>query len=246
MWLVASAAMGKTAVCDRKTFGCPGGGTGVGFGNQYSHLPGGEKCLHYFLASGNRAWMGGRQVARLIKPFVPEEIYDDFLHGERYVKTPDLAKKFHEGLPKRDIPAQYIVFRPLRDVEPEKDVPRAVIFFVDPDQLSALAVLANYAREDNENVCIPWAAGCQTLGIYAYREGESEKPRAVLGLTDLSARLEIRKQLGANLMTFTVPAAMFEEMEANVEGSFLERRTWQSLLEGKNTRKADPDRESKS
>jgi hypothetical protein len=35
-------------------------------------------------------------------------------------------------------------------------------------------------------------------------------------------------------MTFTVPLAMFEEMERNVAGSFLERHTWQTLLEAKN------------
>ena len=32
MWLVASAAKGKTTVCNRETFGCCGGGVGVGFG----------------------------------------------------------------------------------------------------------------------------------------------------------------------------------------------------------------------
>ena len=33
MWLAASAAKGRTAICDRQTFGCFGGGVGVGFGN---------------------------------------------------------------------------------------------------------------------------------------------------------------------------------------------------------------------
>jgi hypothetical protein len=54
-----------------------------------------------------------------------------------------------------------------------------------------------------------------------------------VGLTDLSARVYIRKQLKDNLMTFTVPLAMFEEMEENVAGSFLQRPTWQSLVKSK-------------
>jgi hypothetical protein len=33
-------------------------------------------------------------------------------------------------------------------------------------------------------------------------------------------------------MSFSVTRDMFLEMEANVEGSFLERPTWQSLGEG--------------
>jgi hypothetical protein len=34
-------------------------------------------------------------------------------------------------------------------------------------------------------------------------------------------------------MTFSAPFALFEEMEQNVSGSFLERHTWQSLLSEK-------------
>jgi len=60
-----------------------------------------------------------------------------------------------------------------------------------------------------------------------------EKPKAVLGLSDITARVYIRRQLGDNLMTFSVPMSMFEEMERNVEGSFLEYEAWQKLLEGK-------------
>ena len=96
-----------------------------------------------------------------------------------------------------------------------------------------MVVLANYDRPDNQNVIIPYAAGCQTIGIYPYQEAQAEKPRAVVGLTDLSARAYIRKQLADNLMTFSVPLAMFKEMESHVVGSFLERPTWQGLLSAK-------------
>jgi hypothetical protein len=53
----------------------------------------------------------------------------------------------------------------------------------------------------------------------------------VVGLVDLSARKNVRRQLGKDVMSFSVPAAMFQRMERNVEGSFLERETWKSLLE---------------
>ena len=45
MWLAASAVKGKAAVCDRKTFGCFGGGVGMGFGDQYLNSPGGKDCF---------------------------------------------------------------------------------------------------------------------------------------------------------------------------------------------------------
>jgi uncharacterized protein (DUF169 family) len=234
MWLAAHAAKGKTAVADMKTFGCFGGGVGLGFGNQYKNFPGGEEGFCHFLSAGNAKREGSPELAEKIKPFMRAEAYDNFLHGEGYVKSAALVKKFVENLPLTEISERYVVFQPLDTVDTKKEKPQTIIFFVNPDQLSALVVLANYGRGDNENVIIPYAAGCQTIGIYPYREAKSKRPRAVVGLTDLSARIYVRKQLGdPHYMTFSAPFALFEEMEQNVPGSFLERHTWQSLLSEK-------------
>lgn len=230
MSMLAAATRGKTAVFDRKTFGCPGGGTGLGFGNQYPNFPGGMEFFCRFLSVGNRHWEPGMQIAEQIKPFVNEEIYDDFVNGEAYVRTPELVMKFVECLPIVDLPCEYVVFRPLHEVDPELDKPEVVVFLADADQIAGLVVLANYDRDDNENVIIPHAAGCQSIGIYAYREASRELPRAVVGLTDPSARVQIKRQLKDDLLSFAMPFAMFKEMEANVPGSFLERNTWRELM----------------
>jgi len=91
-------------------------------------------------------------------------------------------------------------------------------------------VLANYGRGTPDNVIIPWGAGCQTVGIFAYREGKSQRPRAVVGLTDLSARKYLRR-LGRDLMTMALPYLLFREMEGNVENSFLDKETWKKSLQ---------------
>ena len=208
-----------------------GGGVGLGFGNQYKNFPGGEEGFCYFLSSGNARRPGGPEMAAKVKPFMTRESHDNFLNGERYVQNPQLVEKFIRDLPLTDIPKPFVVFQPLSDVDQDGEKPQTVIFFVNPDQLSALTVLANYGREGNENVIIPYAAGCQAIGIYPYREAGLKNPRAVVGLTDLSARVYVRKQLGeSHLMTFSVPFNLYDEMEQNVPGSFLERHTWQSLL----------------
>lgn len=163
-----------------------------------------------------------------------KESHENFLNGERYINTPENVRKFIDSLPITEIPTKYVVFKKLSDVDSDQEKPQTIIFFADPDQFSALTVLANYGRGDNENVIIPYAAGCQAIGIYTYREAQSPRPRAVAGLTDLSARLYIRKQLGeADFLTFAVAFALFEEMENNVSGSFLERPTWQALVASK-------------
>jgi uncharacterized protein (DUF169 family) len=230
MFLLAAAARGETAVFDRKTFGCWGGGVGLGFGNQYRNFPGGEECFCYFLSVGNEQWEQGRETAEKIKPFLRSETYDDFLHGEKYVHSPQLVKKFIECLPIVDIPFEYVVLKPLAAVDSGPEKPEIIIFLGDMDQISALTILANYHREDNENVIFPYAAGCQSIGIYPLQEAESEKPRAVLGLSDISARVALKRLLKDDVMSFAVPFRLFREMEENVAGSFLERNTWKNLL----------------
>lgn len=229
MWMLARASRGGTAVFSEKTFGCWGGGVGLGFGNQYLKFPGGEEGFCYFLSVGNKKWEKGKQIAEQMGEFSTNDFIEDFLEGEGYVKSPELVKNFLESLPIFRVPSKYVVFKPLRDIEPEKETPVVIVFLVYPDELSALVVLANYAREGVENVIVPFGAGCQSIGIFPYREAMSEHPRAVIGLTDISARLFIRRQLGDNLFSFSIPWKMFLEMEENVKGSFLERRTWKNL-----------------
>ena len=229
MWLLASAAKGRAAAADRATFGCIGGGTGLGFGNRYVDWPGGIECFHRFLSTGNDDWEHGREAAEELVDSWRRQAVEHFASGERYVKTPELTARFVDGLPFFEVPRRYVVFKPLADVA-AGERPEVVVFLVDPDRLAALVVLANYARDGNENAFIPWAAGCQSIGIYAYREARSEHPRAVVGLVDPSARAYIAKQVGRDLMTVALPFALFAEMESNVPGSFLERDTWRSLL----------------
>ena len=230
MWMLTRAAKGKTAVFDRKTFGCPGGGVGLGFGNQYFNFLGGFEGFCYFLSTGFEQWEGRKEMVDALSDKLGEDRFNKLMHGERYVKSPELVKKFVEILPITDIPNRYVVFKPLSGVEVEKEMPRVIVFIANPHQLSALIILANYSRETVDNVIVPMGAGCHQIGIYAYKEAESEKPRAVVGLTDLDARLNVRRQLGDDVFTFAIPYKMFEEMEGNVEGSFLEVGTWTKLL----------------
>jgi uncharacterized protein (DUF169 family) len=230
MWLFAAAAEGKTAVCDQKTFGCFGGGVGFGFGDQYKNFPGGADCFCRFLSTGNEQSEEGRRTAERIKPYMSEHAHEEFLQGERYIKSPELVGDFIKNTPVAQIPTRYVVLKPLDAVDPERETPQVVVFLADPNQLSALTVLANYGRESCESVIIPFAAGCQAVGVYPYREALAEHPRAVVGLVDISARLQLKKRFGMNLLTLAVPYGMFQEMEKNVPGSFLERPTWKELV----------------
>jgi len=229
MFGFANAARGRAAVFDRETYGCWGGGVGLGFGNTYTEFPGGEQGFHYFLSCGNAEWVTGQQIGEgMQQAGVDGHFVDEFLQGERYRKGPREVADFVEALPIQDIPATYVVMKPLSHVS-EEEVPKVVTFLANAEQLSALVVLANYGRQSIDAVRIPFAAGCQSVGLLPLEEENQAHPRAVVGLTDISARAHVRKLLGRDLLTFSMPWSLYQEMEANVEGSFFDRPTWQGL-----------------
>ena len=122
MFMLGAVAKGATAVFDRNTFGCHGGGVGLGFGNQYKNFPGGEDCFSYFLSLGNASWEKGQQVCKELEPFLTGEMYDNFVHGERYIQNPELVQDFIENLPITDVPYEYVVFKPLKEVVLEQEI----------------------------------------------------------------------------------------------------------------------------
>ena len=225
----AAATHGRTGAFGRETYGCWGGGVGLGFGNQYSSFPGGVDCFCRFLSDGNEGSEQGNAIGGQMKASGWGRMADDFLKGERYIKDPECTRRFLEALPMREIPAEFVVVKPLDQTDPECNDVKNVTFFVDPDRLSALVILANYARPEADNVIIPWAAACQVAGICAYRELEGGHPRGLVGMTDISARRNVRASLGEHVLSFTAPWPLFQEMECNVEGSFLHRETWRAL-----------------
>lgn len=215
--MLNAAAKGQTGVFDRKTAGCTGGGTGLGFGNTYKNFPGG---FEYFLSTGNKELCKTNSDNHKLRN------WDKLTNGEAYKKTPELAKTFINALPYYDVPTEYIVFKPLQELSPG-ETPEVVVFLVTPDQLSALVVLANFAREGGDNVIAPWSAGCHSIFLIPFNEGNKANPKAVIGLTDVSAR----KQVSKDILSFSMPYNLFREMESNVDESFLTREEWQKIRE---------------
>ncbi|KZL92707.1 DUF169 domain-containing protein [Clostridium magnum] len=198
--LFIAAAKGKISVFERKTTECPGGKVGLGFG-QYPNYPDG---IEYFLSVGK----------------------SDLFEGEGYKKNPELGGEFVNCLPITDIPYQYVIFKPLSQIDTTKEKPELIVFYVNTNQLSALTTLANYYRPGNENVMIPFGSGCQSIFLLPYAEAQKENPRAVVGLTDIT----VRPMLEADMLSFSVPYKMFLYMEENVEGSFLEKHLWHRVV----------------
>lgn len=205
--MMLAAVKGRTVAFDRKTFGCPGGGVGLGFGNCYREFP-----IDRLLSTGGQATFPNGS------PF-------DMGEGERFFESPEVTEQWMCALPYRDIPTDYILFKPLEQVMENEQV-SLVIMLVNPDQLSALVTLAGFRSGTINSVICPWGAACQSI-LFSMAEAEKDVPRGVIGFFDISQR----KKVDREILSFTMPLRMYLEMESSVDASFLGTEAWQKLRE---------------
>ena len=125
-----------------------------------------------------------------------------------------------------------ILIGPLREAQYE--YLRSIIFFVNPDQLSALMIGAQYnsAPGDPPPVIAPFGSGCsQMLPPF----DDLNIPQAVIGATDIA----MRQFLPPEILAFTVTKPMFKQLCELDEKSFLYKPFWKNLMKAReHTRKA--------
>jgi uncharacterized protein (DUF169 family) len=203
--MLLTAAKGRVGVFDRKTFGCPGGGVGLGFGNCYEGFP-----IERLLSTGGKAVLAGGQTY-------------DMHEGERFHASPEVTKRWVQALPFHEVPTEYIVCKPLDQAAQNEQV-SLVLMFVNPDQLSALVTLAGFRTGAIHTAVSPWGAACQSI-LYAWSEAQKDSPCGVIGFFDISQRNKVDREM----LSFTVPHRKFLEMEADVDDSFLRTEPWRKL-----------------
>jgi hypothetical protein len=147
------------------------------------------------------------------------------MEGERYKKTPEIVRDWVKTVPRFTAPAKYAVFKRWDRLD-EKDNPEVVIFFATPDVLSGLFTLAGFDQADLNGVISPFGPGCAAIAEYPYLEGKETRPRAVLGMFDVSAR----PCVPAHTLSFAVPIGKFAQMVGNMDESFLITGSWAKVL----------------
>lgn len=184
------------------------------------------------LCPGGRAYLGFRKIINGLENFLSTGVRDPnngkiILEGERYVKTPELAKKFLEQIPFKKSPADFVVFMPLEKVNPKEYEPELIIFFVKIDQLAGLIQLANF--DSLNRTILGIGSGCSTIITEPLAEIEkSNEPRPVVGmLTDILSRQHIK----SDEVTFTVSYKKLIQMYNNIDESFLKLGAWKTIFD---------------
>jgi uncharacterized protein (DUF169 family) len=146
------------------------------------------------------------------------------MEGERYVRTPEMVKEIQKSQKTLAINGKNIIFKRW-DKLTKEDQPEVVIFFARPDVLSGLFTLANYDQTEPNVTFAPFGAGCGSIIHYPYLEITKERPRAVIGMFDPSAR----PCVPSNVLTYAVPMVKFIKMISHMEESFLITDTWKKV-----------------
>jgi hypothetical protein len=159
----------------------------------------------------------------------PRDEFLDFLVGEEGLKaSTDLMGKWIDSNPAYRQEHPHLLIGPLRPAE--YGHLKTVTFFVNPDQLSALMIGAQFhaSPEDPPPVIAPFGSGCMQL-VTLFRDLQAAQ--AVIGATDLAMRV----YLPPEILAFTVTKRMFERLCSLGEESFLHKPFLTKLRQARGT-----------
>ena len=180
--------------------------------------------VHSLGCGGARRYLGYTDKMRPEFEYFLSTGIEGKMEGERYLQKPEMVREMMAGMPCIPANGRYIIFKRFDQLTPD-DEPVAVIFFAKPDVLSGLFTLANFDQPGGDGVIAPFGSGCSAIVHQPWFQGETENPKAVLGMFDASARPCVPK----DVLSFAIPMKKFETMVVNMDESFLITETWRTV-----------------
>jgi len=147
--------------------------------------------------------------------------------GERFIKTSKQAKSFVEFYQPKTLNTKVTVFKPMSEFE-QDETPEIVIFFVNPDELSALVYLLHFnSPESEDRIVTRFISGCGSIVTLPMKLKSEGKMQAVWGMHDIS----VRRRLPKELMTLTMPYELLVEITKDIDQSFIITESWKAIKE---------------
>ena len=231
LYLFAEAARrGKVAGGNRETITCNGGRAALGLGVDFDAS---DERLDRFAAVFSKGLKSAnnQKAYRARMEAAPKSWRDLLTYGERRHCSAELAKDWIlHGLPRYDIPYEYVLFKPLRRTGSNENI-RAVIFPVNPIELAGLVTLAGSVMPGTDPVQVPQGADCSSIAAFAYAQADLDAPRAVMGMLNVDGREVMQKRFRDDILTLTLPIPLFHRMEEEANDCIFQIPSWKRLVE---------------
>ncbi|MDR1551135.1 MAG: DUF169 domain-containing protein [Holosporaceae bacterium] len=146
------------------------------------------------------------------------------IEGEHFFQSPEAATAALEESTPPPAKGKYCVMKPLEQFTDEEE-PLIVTFFVRPEVLNGLYMLACFAIKSHHAVVCPFGSGCCNIAAWPLVYQQRGEEKAVIGGLDLNAR----KYLKPDELTFSIPFSMYRKMLDSMEESALARPTWETI-----------------
>lgn len=178
------------------------------------------ETLH--ITKGNYGCGGGGHWLFDIETRSREDLLKFLVHGEGLKSSYEIMERWTAKRQPYRPKYPNVLIGPLRPDQYE--YLKTITFCVNPDQLSALMIGAQYNRapDDPPAVLAPFGSGCMML-VTLFED--FAVPQAIIGTTDIA----MRQYLPSDILAFTVTRPLFKELCRLDEKSFLYKPFWKKL-----------------
>ena len=210
MSFIAQTISKRTTSCfSRKDVSCGGLPVAFGWGSGFQN----DAMMDFqatFLSCGVESAPDKESYQQRIDA-MPKHSREMFIEGERIYSDFDTAKECIQNRPVYD-DDKYVIFKGIENLE-DDEIPKSVIFTVNPMELTALIQINSSFRVEDNYILTPQASACQAIGCFVFRENESDNPKPVLGPIDFAGRRKMKHFIPDEYLNLSMPWKLFLKLE---------------------------------
>ena len=224
-FVAQTIAKRKTTYFGRENITCGGISSAFGWGSGLED----EEALDFqssFLSCGIESSPDSELYQKKLSR-MPKHSREMFEYGERIFHDFKTAKENIKNRPIYDS-EDYVIFKGLENLK-DGEIPKSVIFTVNPIELSVLIQINSSFRFDDACVLTPQSSACQSMGNFVFKQNESSNPKPVLGPIDFAGRSKMKHFIPNDYLTLSMPWKLFLKIEKISENSVLQTKLWQKF-----------------
>lgn len=224
-FVAQTIAKRKTTYFGREHITCGGISVGFGWGSGMAN----EDAIDFqatFLSLGVDSAPNREEYEKRLESMA-KPTREMFRHGERIYCDFDTAKAGIKSRPVYD-EGEYVIFKGLENLE-DGEIPKSVIFTVNPIELTALIQINSSFRDNSASLLTPQASACQAIGNFTFRESESDDPKPVLSPIDFAGRSKMKHFIPNDYLVVSMPWELFLKLEKVGENSVLQTDLWKKF-----------------